>query len=111
MARRNALSPWPAPPPAPQTCALCGRETPELTVHHLVPVLAGKRQGIKPQDLPQAQLCPACHQFLHRTFSIRELATEYASLEALRQNAQVGKFLGWLRKQPPSKRVRSRQRK
>lgn len=111
MARKNAYSTWPAAPEeneAPtKACALCGREA-ELVQHHLVPILAGKRKGLKPQDLPTVELCAACQQYLHSTFSITELATQYNTLEALQENEQVQKFVKWVKKQPVTKVVRAK---
>lgn len=114
MARRNAYSTWPDPAPAAEapalTCALCGREVPELVQHHLIPIIAGKRRGIKPQDLPTVGLCPACQGYLHSTFSINELATQYNTLEALRADEQVARFVKWVSKQPASKAVKAKGR-
>ena len=108
MARRLPPSDWPpAPQPAPR-CALCERETPVLTEHHLIPRSQGRRRGTPIHELPTVLLCPACHKFLHKTFSNVELATTYASVDALRQHEGVQNFLNWLRKQPPSKGVRVR---
>ncbi|SEI65141.1 hypothetical protein SAMN04488058_101241 [Deinococcus reticulitermitis] len=113
MARKNAYSTWPDAPeeneaPA-KACALCGREA-ELVQHHLVPILAGKRKGLKPQDLPTVELCAACQQYLHSTFSINELATQYHTLEALRADEQVARFVKWVSKQPASKAVKAKGR-
>lgn len=111
MARRTQ-STWPETPeldtPA-EACALCGREG-ELVQHHLIPIIAGKRKGIKPQDLPTLQLCAACQGYLHSTFSINELATQYNTLEALQENEQVQKFVKWVKKQPMSKAVKAKGR-
>lgn len=108
LARRRPESNWPPPPaPAPR-CALCERETPLLTEHHLIPRSQGRRQGLRHADLPTAPLCAACHKFLHVTFSNAELAGEYASLEALLAHPDVQRFLKWIRKQPPTKQVRVR---
>ncbi|ADY25630.1 hypothetical protein Deipr_0460 [Deinococcus proteolyticus MRP] len=113
MARRNSFSTWPEAPSseaAALTCALCEREVPELVQHHLIPIIAGKRKGIKPQDLPTVGLCPACQQYLHSTFSINELATRLNTLEALQADEQVQKFVKWVRKQPATKGVRAKGR-
>ena len=111
MARRLPLSDWPpAPQPEPR-CDLCERATPLLTEHHLIPRSQGRRQGLRAAELPTADLCPACHKFLHATFSNAELAGEYADLTALRQHPEVGRFLAWVRRQPPTKAVRVRRRK
>ncbi|MBZ9712690.1 HNH endonuclease [Deinococcus multiflagellatus] len=108
MARHRADSAWPPPPRAPQRCALCGREVPQLTEHHLLPRSQGRRQGLKATELPTALLCPPCHKFLHRTFTNAELARDYADLDALRAHEDVARFVAWIRKQPATKAVRVR---
>lgn len=108
MARRRPESNWPPPPRAPEVCALCGRDTPVLTEHHLVPRSQGRRQGVRVRDLPTAPLCPACHKFLHRTFSNAELAGDYRSVDALLSDDRVQRFVAWIRTQPASKGVRVR---
>ena len=80
----------------------------DVSEHHLVPRSQGRRQGVKVQDLPTVSLCPACHKFLHRTFSNAELAGEYHSLDALLAHDAVRRFVAWLRTQPASKGVRVR---
>lgn len=108
MARRLPPSDWPpAPAPAPH-CALCGRQTPTLTEHHLVPRSQGRRRGVRVADLPTTLLCPPCHKFLHTTFSNAELAGDYATLEALLAHEDVARFVRWVRRQPASKGVRVR---
>ncbi len=79
-----------------------------LTEHHLVPRSQGRRQGVKIQELPTVRLCPACHKFIHRTFSNAELAGEYSSVEALLAHEAVRRFVAWVRGQPASKGVRVR---
>ncbi|PTA68228.1 HNH endonuclease [Deinococcus arcticus] len=108
MARRRAESAWPPPPRPPGRCALCGREVPQLTEHHLLPRSQGRRQGLKAAELPTAPLCPACHKFLHRTFTNAELARDYADLDALRAHEDVARFVAWIRKQPATRAVRVR---
>ncbi|WP_216323270.1 HNH endonuclease [Deinococcus aestuarii] len=108
MSRRRPESNWPPPPAEPERCGLCGRETPVLTEHHLVPKSQGRRQGVKIHELPTVPLCPACHKFLHRTFTNAELAGEYNSVDALLAHEDVQRFVAWVRKQPATKGVRVR---
>ena len=89
-------------------CELCEREVPRTTEHHLTPKSVGRRKGLKVADLPTAELCPACHKQLHVLFPNRELAQRLDSIEALREDERVARFLTWLRKQPGSKGVRVR---
>lgn len=89
-------------------CELCGREVKNLTVHHLVPKSQGKRRGLKSGELPTAMLCAACHRQLHVLFSNHELERRYHSIEELRRQENVQKFVAWIQKQDPNKRVRVR---
>jgi hypothetical protein len=72
---------------------------PEVTQHHLVPKDEGGGGG------PVADLCPACHRQLHALYDNRALATRLGSLEALRADPTVQRFVRWVRKQDPGRRV------
>jgi 5-methylcytosine-specific restriction endonuclease McrA len=85
-------------------CELCERPVEKLTVHHLVP----RSQGKKGQQLPTALLCPACHKQLHALYSNRQLARELRSVEQLKTEPSMQKFLDWVRKQDPNKHIRVR---
>jgi hypothetical protein len=88
-------------------CELCGREVASLTLHHLRPKSRrGKYEKVA--DLPTAQICPACHRQIHALFTNHELAQQFNSLEKLRAEPRMAKFLAWVRKQDPNKRVRVR---
>lgn len=89
-------------------CQLCARAVANLTLHHLVPRSRGKKRGRKVYELPTAWLCPACHRQLHVLFSNRELEAEGATIEQLRRDPRVQKFLRWIRKQDPNKQIRVR---
>lgn len=108
VVRRLPPSSWPPPPRPPACCALCGREVPLLTEHHLVPRSQGRRRGLRAAELPTVTLCGPCHKFLHRTFSNAELAADYPTVEALRRHPEVGRFVRWLRTQPATRSVRVR---
>ncbi|WP_411675083.1 HNH endonuclease [Deinococcus radiophilus] len=108
LARRTEPAAWPPPVRPAETCALCERTVLRLTEHHLIPRSQGRRRGHKVAELPTVMLCPACHKFLHRTFSNAELESEYSSLEALRSHPDVQKFVAWVRRQPATKGVRVR---
>jgi 5-methylcytosine-specific restriction endonuclease McrA len=108
VARRLPPSNWPLPPQPEPACGLCGRRTPRLSEHHLIPRSQGRRQGLKVTALPTVLLCPACHTFLHKTLSNAELAGEYRSVDALLEHPDVKRFVAWIRRQPASKGVRVR---
>jgi len=73
-------------------------------VHHLVP----RSQAKKGQTIPTVNLCSACHRQLHAMFSNRQLARELASLESLKHEPAMQKFLRWVRKQDANKRIKVR---
>ncbi|WP_027481344.1 HNH endonuclease [Deinococcus pimensis] len=82
-------------------CALCERDVPQITVHHLVPRSRGKRG----QVLPTADLCSACHRQIHALYSNEHLERELGNLDRLRDDPQVQRFVKWVRKQAPARRV------
>ncbi len=87
---------------ADSCCPLCGRDVPRLTIHHLVPRSRGGRGG------PTVEICPDCHDAIHELFSNKELAADYASLEALRGEERLARHLRWLSKQNPERRFSTR---
>jgi hypothetical protein len=88
-------------------CELCERETERLTVHHLIP-----RQTISRQknggDGPRAEICSACHRQIHALFDNATLARELNCVERLRDEPRMRRFLAWVRKQDPDRRVKVR---
>jgi hypothetical protein len=90
-------------------CELCEREVDRLTVHHLIP-----RQRVKQKKAeagPTANICSACHRQIHALFDNKRLAKELNSLEKLRNEPQMTKFLSWIKKQKPHKRLQVHRRK
>lgn len=85
-------------------CELCDRPVAELTLHHLVPRQKTRRKNQDPS--PTIAICSACHRQIHTLFDNTRLANELNSLEKLRQDPQLQRFLLWLRKQDPNKRVK-----
>ena len=89
-------------------CELCHRDVETLTVHHLIPRQKTKRQKADPG--PTAHLCSACHRQIHALFDNTQLARDLNSLEALRREPGMAKFLNWIGKQNPDRRVRVHRR-
>jgi hypothetical protein len=85
-------------------CELCDRQMEFLTVHHLIPRQMAKRRG----DSMGAtiDICGACHKQIHTLFTNRELAQEFNSATKLKHHPGMAKFLHWVRKQDPGKKVR-----
>lgn len=74
-----------------------------LTVHHLVPRQHSKRKKQEPGET--INICSACHRQIHVLFDNKLLAKELNSLEKLSNEPQIQKFLAWVRKQDPGKRI------
>ncbi len=81
--------------PPTYRCALCEREVRQVSKHHIVPKSEGGRDTI--------DLCAACHKTLHSFFTNETLANELNTLEALRQDPDVARYLAWVRKQRDSR--------
>lgn len=73
-------------------CALCEREVSFVTRHHLIPKSEGGREVVP--------LCSPCHKTLHNFFSNRTLLTELHTIEALRTEPEIARYLTWVRQQP-----------
>ncbi|BCM89249.1 hypothetical protein IAD21_01094 [Abditibacteriota bacterium] len=85
-------------------CALCGRDVEKLTEHHLTPRSTLK----KGETTPTIDICAACHRQIHALFSNKQLHDEYNTLERLRDEPRMDRFLNWVRKQDPNKKIRVR---
>lgn len=75
-----------------------------LTVHHLIPQQQTKRKKVK--SGPTINICSACHRQIHVLFDNKQLARELNTLEALKNESQMQKFLSWVKRQNPDKRVK-----
>lgn len=82
-------------------CELCGRRVPRrlTSVHHLQP----RSHGGGPES--EALLCTLCHSFLHATFTNRTLAESFSTLDELRADPEVRRFIRWARKQKPHRDI------
>lgn len=86
-------------------CELCEREMDELTVHHLIPKQKNGRHG------PTIDICSACHRQIHTLYDNKRLARELNTLEKLKAEPQMEKFLSWVKKQKSDKRVKVHRQK
>lgn len=83
------------------TCELCRRHgVLKITEHHLVP----REEGGK--DMEVAWLCPDCHKQIHALYTNKELALRLYTLERLKEDEKVGKYLKYIRKQPATKSIK-----
>jgi hypothetical protein len=90
-------------------CLLCCRNCPKLTEHHLVPKQQIKRRNKRHRaDLgPTIDICAPCHKQIHTLFTNKALATDLNSADLLSSHPDMQKFLKWIAKQDPDKKVRT----
>lgn len=89
-------------------CQLCNRDVTQLTVHHLIP-----RQTVKRKQANSGatiDICSPCHRQIHSLYSNLELARQLNTIDKLKSEPKMQKFLGWIRKQDPRKKVRIRRK-
>lgn len=87
------------------TCELCGREEVELTIHHLTPKQHGGAL------LPVAELCRPCHKQIHALYTNQELAVRLQTIERLKDDEKIKKYVKWVQKQDAAKRVKVKKAK
>jgi hypothetical protein len=85
-------------------CELCDREMDSLTAHHLVPRQSTKRRKEEPSET--IDICSACHRQIHVLFDNKILAKELNTADKLKNEPRMQKFLSWVKKQDPGKRVK-----
>ena len=82
-------------------CELCKRKgILKVTEHHLIPREEGGKYG------PTAWLCEDCHNQIHALYTNRELAVRLNTLDSLEKDDKIMSYLKYIRKQPPSKKVK-----
>lgn len=86
-------------------CQLCHRPVAELTEHHLVPRQYTRRRKLPPSDT--VLLCRPCHKHIHTLFDNHTLARQFNTLERLQAEPRLQRFVAWVSKQQPDKRVKS----
>jgi hypothetical protein len=90
-------------------CELCDRQMEALTAHHLIPKQNTKRKNEDPS--PTIDICSACHRQIHSLFDNKHLAQELNTLEKLKNDPDLQKFLSWIKKQKTDKRIQVRGKK
>lgn len=80
-------------------CELCLRNNVEITIHHLTP------KELEGTFLPTAKLCLPCHKQIHALYTNEELAARMNTIERLRDDEMIKKFVKWIQKQPASKLI------
>ena len=83
-----------------QRCELCERENLMLTKHHALP----KEEGGTMDDV--IMICSNCHRHIHALYTNKELAVRLSTLQALKSDEQLSRFIKFIRKQPSQKKIR-----
>ena len=84
-------------------CELCNRVKP-FRSHHLIPVTVHKNKWFKKNfdtmDMKtrRMMLCDDCHKYIHDTYSPKELGRELNTVEALRNDEKIAKFIKFVKK-------------
>lgn len=87
-------------------CQLCNRDVKKLTEHHLVPRQTVKRNQAESGET--VDICSPCHRQIHSLYTNLELAKYLNTINKLQSEPKMRKFLSWIRKQDPNKKVRVR---
>ena len=77
-------------------CPLCGRPLAEpITRHHLIPPSKGGK------DTPTVAMHKICQTKVHAVFSETELKNYYHTVERIKENEEITKFVKWVSKKEP----------
>ena len=82
-------------------CALCHRDVPKTSRHHLIPRSRHKRsKASREEKMETVDFCGCCHHHVHATLSETELLQVYNTLDALLAHDGIAKFVKWIAKKP-----------
>lgn len=75
-------------------CALCERDIvkAQIEYHHLTPKSKGGTQTVPLHNI--------CHRQIHALFNESELALNLNTIEKLRHEPELSKFITWVKKKP-----------
>ena len=59
---------------------------------------------------PTIDICSPCHRQIHSLYTNLELARHLNTIDKLKSEPKMRKFLGWIAKQDPQKKVRIRRK-
>lgn len=77
-----------------ELCSLCDRElSNQKSRHHLTPQMYGGKDIIN--------LHKMCHDKIHTVFTEKELKNEFNTMDKIRQNEEIIKFIKWVSKKQP----------
>ena len=81
-------------------CQLCDREVESLERHHLVPRKG--RSGKRPSEAV-VLVCAQCGDQVHMLFDNKTLRDELNTIDALRANPDMARYLDWIRRKPDTR--------
>jgi len=70
-------------------CAICERDVSFITKHHLIPKQKGGRETIN--------VCKPCQKQIHALFTNYILKIKYSSIEKIKNNPDMKKFINWIK--------------
>ena len=88
-------------------CEMCGRWGVVLTRHHLIPRARHRnrraRRSFDRREMKGriALVCRPCHNQIHDLYSEKELERSFNTLDALKNDDRIQRFVEWVRKKPP----------
>lgn len=82
-----------------EICIFCKRNVPTRG-HHVVPRCKGGRETVP--------TCHSCEDFIHKTWNHNELRDTFNTVEKIRADERIQRFLRWLYKQHESAFFRTR---
>lgn len=86
-------------------CSLCQRACERISRHHLIPRTLHKNKKVR-KDFDKDErhttipLCRPCHDQIHTLLSEKQLECEYHTLDALRSNNDIQRFIDWIKNKP-----------
>ncbi len=89
--------------PENKSCALCGGID-LITFHHLIPKSCHRNKWFKKHFTKTEMrergvyVCRKCHSFIHKQFSEKCLGRELNTVEKLKSNAVIAKYVQWATK-------------
>jgi len=92
------------------SCELCERER-TTTFHHLVPKKSHKRSRVTKLHTKEymnsvgVDLCKSCHKTVHKYFTHMELALNYYTLELLKSDDKLMRFVEWVKTQTKKAKI------
>lgn len=97
-------------------CDFCERTVSFITEHHLIPKATHNNKLIKKRHTQEelfkvAWACKDCHRTIHALFSEKTLARQFNSVDDLKGDIEMGKYLAWIKNKPEGAASKARQSK